>query len=126
MIAEQISSSLVGMCAPDLITLASTLSPEAVAIEAPCGALTYGALEARVGAMSTRLQADGVVPGALVAVCLPRSMDQIVATLAAWRLGAAYLPLDPAWPEARLAALVADLHSCRAGRHAGARGADRG
>lgn len=43
---------------------------------------------------------------ALVAVYLPRSARQIAALLACWRAGAAYLPLDPAWPEARCAQLV--------------------
>jgi len=47
-----------------------------------------------------------VAHGDLVAVCLPRSFGQIASLLAAWRLGAAYLPLDPEWPDARLQHLL--------------------
>ncbi|MDF0487297.1 non-ribosomal peptide synthetase [Sphingomonas sp. H39-1-10] len=78
----------------------------AVAIESPGGSLSYAALDARAAALAGALASRGVTPGATVAVCLPRSAEQIVALLAVWYAGAAYLPLDPAWPEARLAAFV--------------------
>ncbi|MEO6214413.1 MAG: non-ribosomal peptide synthetase [Sphingomonas sp.] len=82
-------------------------APDAPAIMGDA-ALGYGDLETRVGSLAACLREQGVSAGDLVAVCLPRSIDQIVAMLAAWRAGAAYLPLDPAWPQQRLAALVAD------------------
>ncbi len=69
--------------------------------------LDYAALDARVGSLAAALRAAGVASGDVVAICLPRSIDQIVAMLAVWRAGAAYLPLDPAWPEARLSGFVA-------------------
>ena len=75
--------------------------------------LSYGALEAASARIAASLQAVGVAHGDLVAVCLPRSGDEIAAQLAAWRAGAAYLPLDPDWPDARLAALVT-RSGCRA------------
>lgn len=80
----------------------------APAIQAACATLSYEDLSTRAGMLAAALRAQGVGQGALVAICLPRSIDQIVAMLAAWRAGAGYLPLDPAWPEARLATLVAD------------------
>ncbi|MEO5865966.1 MAG: non-ribosomal peptide synthetase [Sphingomonas sp.] len=81
---------------------------DAIAIEAPGASLSYGALNARAAALASALLDAGAARGSLVAICLPRSTDQVVAMLAAWRAGAAYLPLDPAWPEARLARLIAD------------------
>ena len=81
--------------------------PCAIALEAPCGPLSYGELNRRADELAGALRHAGVSPGALVAVCLPRSHQQIAALLAAWRAGAAYLPLDPAWPDARLAELIA-------------------
>jgi amino acid adenylation domain-containing protein len=48
------------------------------------------------------------VPGGAVAICMERSFDWIVAALAAMRAGAAYVPLDSAWPEARLRYAISD------------------
>lgn len=78
----------------------------AIAIESAGAALSYAELDRRAAALAGALVAQGVTPGDTVAICLPRSSDQIVALLAAWYAGASYLPLDPAWPEARLAAFV--------------------
>jgi len=68
--------------------------------------LDYAELDDRAGTLAAALVARGVAAGDVVAICLPRSIDQIVAMCAVWRVGAAYLPLDPAWPEARLASFV--------------------
>lgn len=78
-----------------------------IAVESAGQAVSYADLDARATALAGALTASGVTPGSVVAVCLPRSVDQIVALLAAWYAGAAYLPLDPAWPEARRASFVA-------------------
>jgi len=107
MIADQMKPPFDAVCAPDMIARMAQHAPNAVAIEALDTTLAYGDLETRVGSLAARLREQGVSTGGLVAVCLPRSIDQIVAMLAAWRAGAAYLPLDPAWPEQRLASLVA-------------------
>ncbi len=109
----------VASCAPDMIGRATMHAAEAIAIEAQGSAIDYGSLEARVGMLAARLRAGGVAAGGLVAICLPRSIDQIVAMLAAWRAGAAYLPLDPAWPESRLEALVADSGCAALVAHSG-------
>ncbi len=69
--------------------------------------LTYDELGARAGTLAAALRTHGVGAGDVVAICLPRSIDQVVAMCAVWRAGAAYLPLDPAWPEARRAAFIA-------------------
>jgi amino acid adenylation domain-containing protein len=69
--------------------------------------MTYGALWAASGRLAGALLETPDRPG-IVGVCLPRGPDAVVAMLAAWRAGAAYLPLDPAYPAARLAFMVAD------------------
>ena len=86
--------------------------PDAPALHAECGTLSFGALDDQAAQVAGWLVREGVRPGDLVALCLERSFDQIVAALACWKAGAAYLPLDPAWPDGRLATIVDDA-SCR-------------
>lgn len=82
--------------------------PGAVAVE--CGSLriTYGELEHRTRALAAALREASAGDGALAAICAERSVDTVLAALAALRAGAAYVPLDPALPEARLARILAD------------------
>ncbi|MFL5381835.1 MAG: amino acid adenylation domain-containing protein [Longimicrobiaceae bacterium] len=70
--------------------------------------VTRGELDARAGRIARRLMALGAGPGARVGVCLERTPDAVAALLGAMKAGAAYVPLDPAYPPARLAALLAD------------------
>lgn len=93
----------------DAIVAFAAQAPTAVALEQAGHSRDYATLLGEVDALAGRLVAAGATPGSVVAVCLPRGIDQVTALLAAWRAGAAYCPLDPAWPEARLAALVAEL-----------------
>ena len=100
---------LAATAVPPVVTLATVGALRADAIALRCGAdaLTYGALDAQSAALAGSLRARGVGRGDVVAVCLPRGIAHVVALVAAGRLGAAYLPLDPEWPDARLARLVA-------------------
>ncbi|MFG2753360.1 amino acid adenylation domain-containing protein [Streptomyces xanthophaeus] len=70
--------------------------------------MTYGQLALAVALRADELAQRGAGPGRLVAVCRPRGTDAVVGLLAALRTGAAYLPLDPAAPGARNAAILAD------------------
>ena len=70
--------------------------------------LTYEELDRRSSQFAAYLSLLGVKPGATVAICLERSFDWIVAALATMRIGAAYVPLDSAWPDARLRFAVND------------------
>ncbi|WP_062346052.1 non-ribosomal peptide synthetase [Herbidospora yilanensis] len=71
-------------------------------------ALTFGELDDRAGRLASRLRDLGVRRGTLVAVRLPRGPGLVVALLAVLKAGAAYVPLDPAHPEARLRQALAD------------------
>jgi amino acid adenylation domain-containing protein len=91
------------------------VTPEAPALEFEDGETwTYRRLDARADRLAARLQRVGVGPGQLVAVCLERSLDMVAALLAVLKTGAAYLPLDPAFPPQRLAMLIEDAGACSA------------
>lgn len=63
--------------------------------------LTYGELNTRANRLAHRLILAGVALETLVPCCLHRSVEMIVAFLAVLKAGAAYMPIDPAYPEAR-------------------------
>lgn len=97
---------------PDRLALAAQRCPNLPAIDAQDAALTHAELGWRAGALAAALAPHVRGDDPVVAVCLPRSAAQIVALAAAWRAGAAYLPLDPAWPAARLEAMVVRAGAC--------------
>ncbi|HVG44288.1 MAG TPA: amino acid adenylation domain-containing protein, partial [Longimicrobium sp.] len=83
--------------------------PEAVAVLSAAGAsLTYAELDARASAVARALRAAGAGPERTVAVLLEPSPEAVVALLGVLKAGAAYLPVDPAYPAERLAWLLAD------------------
>ena len=92
----------------DRIAAWATATPHAIAVVCEDAALSYAELDARALQLAGALAARGVAPGARVGLCLPRSIDFVVALYAALRLGAAYVPLDPEQPRARLAGLIGD------------------
>ncbi|WP_338770031.1 amino acid adenylation domain-containing protein [Massilia sp. METH4] len=74
--------------------------PDVVALRCGGASMTYGELDARANALAHALLARGVRPEDRVAVCLPRTMDLPAALLAVLKAGAAYVPVDPAYPAA--------------------------
>ncbi|MEY2460307.1 MAG: hypothetical protein QOG30_2137, partial [Acidimicrobiaceae bacterium] len=71
-------------------------------------ALTYGELDVRANQLANHLRARGVQRGDAVALCVPRSLDLVVAILGILKAGAAYVPLDSTNPAERLRAIVDD------------------
>lgn len=71
-------------------------------------AVTFAELDGLVGTLAGRLAAQGVGPGAIVAVAVPRSVELVAALCAVHRAGAAYVPLDPDYPAERLAFMLKD------------------
>jgi len=80
--------------------------PDAVVLEQKDERWTYTDLSNRADAIAAKLAAEGVKPGDLVGLCLKRTPWMVAAMLGVARAGAAYLPLDPGFPPARLAMIV--------------------
>ncbi|KZN60798.1 non-ribosomal peptide synthetase, partial [Pseudoalteromonas luteoviolacea] len=79
------------------------------AVEKDGQSLTYQALNERANQLAKRLQNEhGVRSGSLVGICMSRSLDMAVSVLAILKAGAAYVPLDPEYPQARLAYMCND------------------
>jgi amino acid adenylation domain-containing protein len=83
-------------------------TPDALAVTGCDGARSYEGLRRASEQLARRLRAHGVVPGAVVAVCVRRSTRLPEALLAVLKAGAAYLPLDAEHPPARLRAMLED------------------
>lgn len=83
-------------------------APTRPAISQDDRVLDYSTLWGRAGAVAAALRARGVVPGRIVAYLARRSPDSAVALLGIWRAGAAYLPLDPEFPQERLRFMLED------------------
>jgi len=83
-------------------------TPQAVALVHGNRRLTYDSLNQRANLMAHHLIAAGAGPEVFIGICLDRSVEMMVALLAVLKAGAAYLPLDPAYPEARLEYMVSD------------------
>ena len=74
-------------------------TPSALALECGPERLTYGRLNRRANRLARYLTKLGVGRNCVVALCLERSVDMVVALLAVLKAGAAYLPLDPEHPQ---------------------------
>ncbi|MBU2713549.1 non-ribosomal peptide synthetase, partial [Zooshikella harenae] len=83
-------------------------APTAVAAVMNDDVLSYQQLEVLANQLAHYLIAQGVPPCSLVGVCLPRSLNMVVATLAVLKADCAYVPLDPQYPEERLSYLLSD------------------
>ena len=83
-------------------------TPDATALVFEDRALTYAELDARANRLAHVLRGMGAGPGGFVGLHLERSLDLVVAALAILKAGAAYVPLDPAYPADRIALYVED------------------
>ncbi|HEX2210503.1 MAG TPA: amino acid adenylation domain-containing protein [Longimicrobium sp.] len=93
---------------PGLFAQRVAAAPHAIAVVNGAARATYAELDARAEALARRLRAAGAGRGARVGVCMERGIDLAAAWIAVLRVGAAYLPLDPAHPRERLAWMVED------------------
>jgi len=83
-------------------------TPDAVAVRLEDRQLTYGELNNRANQLAHYLQSLGVKPEVLVGICVERSLEMVIGLLGILKAGGAYLPLDPAYPAARLAFMLED------------------
>ncbi|MFH8447562.1 amino acid adenylation domain-containing protein [Streptomyces sp. NPDC018026] len=94
--------------AEQLFAAQVTGNPDAVALVHGDSELTYAELDARANRLARILVTGGAGPETLVAVLADRSVELVVALLAVWKAGAAYLPIDPGQPAERIAYMLAD------------------
>lgn len=85
-------------------------NPHAIALHHHHQTMTYGELHAKASAVAFALQAAGVKPDSFVAVCLPRTFDQLIAIFGILMAGGAYAPLDVLHQDTRLEMLLRINH----------------
>jgi len=83
-------------------------APEAIAVHAEAGQLSYRELNAQANRLAHHLIALGVKPDDRVAICVERGLPLLVGLLAILKAGGAYVPLDPDYPAERLGHMLAD------------------
>ncbi|HSS48303.1 MAG TPA: amino acid adenylation domain-containing protein, partial [Thermoanaerobaculia bacterium] len=97
-----------GLCLHDLVAAQAARTPDAVAVVGERERITYRELMARAERLSGYLRGFSVGPEVRVGLCLERTPDLVAAILGILQTGAAYVPLDPAYPQERLELMLAD------------------
>ncbi len=97
-----------GGTVPELFAAQAAATPSEVALVAGGRSWTFAELASSVDSVARALVGRGAGPEKIVALALPRTADHVIAILAVLRSGAAYLPIDPALPTARVADMLAD------------------
>ena len=92
----------------ELFEAQAELNPNRVAVCFEEASLSYGELNQRAGQLANKLRAAGVQAGDAVAIVLTRSIDLVVGLFGILKTGAAYVPLDPDFPQARRDFVIAD------------------
>jgi amino acid adenylation domain-containing protein/non-ribosomal peptide synthase protein (TIGR01720 family) len=106
-------------CLHELFEAQVERTPEAIAVVPPLlplmeqreGGITYRELNRRANQLAHHLRALGVRPETLVGICMERSLEMMVGLLGLLKAGGAYLPLDPTYPEERLAFMLSDAQA---------------
>ncbi|WP_410643783.1 amino acid adenylation domain-containing protein [Amycolatopsis sp. lyj-346] len=97
-----------GLTVPDVFAGRVRERPDALAVTGDGTASTYRELDTRANRLAHGLLAHGAGPDVRIGLCVPRGIDAIAGMLAVLKAGAAYVPLDPRYPDERLAWLLAD------------------
>jgi amino acid adenylation domain-containing protein len=93
---------------PERISELRATYPHSIALSDGDRDMSYEELDRRADQFAGYVTQLGTLPGGAVAICMERSFDWIVAALGIMRAGAAYVPVDPAWPDSRLRFAVRD------------------
>jgi non-ribosomal peptide synthetase component F len=100
--------SQIEQCIHQLFEVQVERTPDAVAVVFEAEQLTYRELNQRANQLAHYLVSLGVKPEVLVGICVERSLKMVIALLAILKAGAAYVPLDPAYPQERIAYILED------------------
>jgi amino acid adenylation domain-containing protein len=95
-----------------LIEAQALHAADAVALVQESRQLTFAELDVQADALAVRLRCVGVQSERIVAICLERSPELVIAMLAVLKAGGAYLPLDPVYPGERIAFMLRDSGAC--------------
>lgn len=98
--------AMCGSCYHELFEAQVDIRPNALALSSDEHQWTYDELEQRTNRLARLLRSRGLGPGKLVGLLLRRSHTSVVAILATLKSGAAYVPLDPSFPDQRLKHIV--------------------
>ena len=91
-----------------IISARAAETPDAIAVSSAGRELSYGELEKRSSRLAQVLRSAGVGPESRVGLCAERGPDQVAALLAVLKAGAAYVPIDPAYPHDRIELMLGD------------------
>ncbi len=105
---NQTEQPLPSRCVHELFEAQAASRPDAIAILDRNGELSYSDLNRAADEVANQLRLRRICPGALVAVCVERSRAMVAALLGILKAGCAYLPLDPLYPQERLAFMLED------------------
>jgi len=103
-----VSGTMKDMCLHQLIEGQAHRTPDQVALVFEEHRLSYGELDRRAGRLADWLRGRGAGPDVLVGLFMERSLEMMVGMLAILKAGAAYVPIDTAFPEARVAFVLED------------------
>ncbi len=95
-------------CFHRLFERQATAQPDRVAIVCKGQRLTYGELNARANQLAWHLRTRGAVPETLIPICVDRSVEVAIGILGILKSGAAYVPIDPAYPAERIEFMLAE------------------
>jgi amino acid adenylation domain-containing protein len=95
-------------CVHELFERQVARDPGAIAVVCGERQLSYRELNQRANQVARYLRRLGVRSENLVAVCLERSLEMVIALLGVWKAGGAHLPLDPSYPQDRLSFMIGD------------------
>ncbi|MDF5712391.1 MAG: amino acid adenylation domain-containing protein [Rhizonema sp. NSF051] len=95
-------------CIHELFECQVESTPDAVAVVFESEQLTYQELNARANQLAHYLRSLGVGPEVLVGICVERSLFMVIGMLGILKAGSAYVPLDPTYPQERLAFILED------------------
>jgi non-ribosomal peptide synthetase component F len=96
-------------CMHELFEQRVSETPNAIAVVCGSQQLTYHEVNRKANQLANYLRKLGAGPDSLIGVCMYRSLEMIIGILGTLKAGAAYVPLDPAYPQKRLASMMEDV-----------------